>query len=307
MPDLDWTPTPPKVERPTWYYWRRDPDCVHQPVRVSANDSVLLARGMDVIRTTTTELGGEWCGPLPTPPLPDVAALRAEIAMLRGIVDRKTAAWQGAEEFRPCPFCGSRLVGAVDSIGVVECGVCGASGPCLCDIDQCTERWNTREPPLPDVGQLRNELDAARAEVAALRIRPACSDPERLERIREDNKYWIIRSRMLAPDIEDINWLLAELDRLTGGAPCSSDPIRIGPPYPGDDALAPPLTPATWVRFGTLKPGDHFFWVETDRNVLYVKSVSPGFATLPGDIKGRFFNGDDLVRIAPATRPGGEG
>ena len=55
-------------------------------------------------------------------------------------------------EFLPCPFCGSRLVGALqestvptDKLGVVGCGVCGAQGPSHSDdLDELTRLWNKR-------------------------------------------------------------------------------------------------------------------------------------------------------------------
>lgn len=54
-------------------------------------------------------------------------------------------------ELRPCPFCGSGLVGPLaesscpgDRLGVVGCGVCGASGPSLFDAGELVARWNAR-------------------------------------------------------------------------------------------------------------------------------------------------------------------
>lgn len=70
----------------------------------------------------------------------------------------KHAAWveQMEGEFAPCPFCGSKVVGALlestkpgDTLGVVGCGVCGASGPSLFDKDELTARWNQRRDSLP--------------------------------------------------------------------------------------------------------------------------------------------------------------
>ncbi len=57
------------------------------------------------------------------------------------------------EEFLPCPFCGSRIVGALlestkpgDKLGVVVCGCCGASGPSLFEEHELAWKWNQRQP-----------------------------------------------------------------------------------------------------------------------------------------------------------------
>lgn len=85
-----------------------------------------------------------------------------------------------AREFLPCPFCGSTIIGiqarpwvasvAQSQIECANCGVCGANGPCLVDTeDELVAAWNTRQG-LPDVTQLRADLDAARAEAKNQRL-----------------------------------------------------------------------------------------------------------------------------------------
>jgi transcription elongation factor Elf1 len=79
-------------------------------------------------------------------------------------------------EFRPCPFCGSSLVGALTEaqvrdpatngmvpdphakLGVVGCGVCGAEGPSLCDTpEEMAAGWNRRATDEAAVDALREE------------------------------------------------------------------------------------------------------------------------------------------------------
>lgn len=58
------------------------------------------------------------------------------------------------DDLKPCPFCGSSIVGVIeesdrpgDVLGVVSCGCCGASGPSLCEPEEMVPRWNQRATP----------------------------------------------------------------------------------------------------------------------------------------------------------------
>jgi Lar family restriction alleviation protein len=51
-------------------------------------------------------------------------------------------------ELKPCPFCGSMLVEAIEAgttgLFVVACLACGCQGPTLPDHDAVVTHWNTR-------------------------------------------------------------------------------------------------------------------------------------------------------------------
>lgn len=63
-----------------------------------------------------------------------------------------------SDEFKPCPFCGSKIVGALqestrqgDILDSINCGVCGACGPVNFEPHEFRDQWNARaEHPADD-------------------------------------------------------------------------------------------------------------------------------------------------------------
>lgn len=57
----------------------------------------------------------------------------------------------GHNHLKPCPFCGSDIVGELtkssiptEKLGVVGCSVCGCSGPRNYDVHEFVPKWNQR-------------------------------------------------------------------------------------------------------------------------------------------------------------------